>query len=298
MAEKCPLDRREMLKASGVGLATLASGAGPVGTTDDKMTEEEAEEILSRAQTTLREDGPEARARYLRGEGIRSTYTGGTTSVKYTSRNSIHAQDIECIEPNRCDDGEIEVNISIDYLRKLGYYYVSLRTRYKYNYWDRGRRSGYYDDTPQRPRDRIRFYWDSGEWELNTPEYPRESVFPPDYGSWDDESWIRGEGGTGFLVNDRRVCIQSGTTERHGDKEWSQWARCGVQLAPGPEHTESSAVSGEYCHTWNAQSPPLSVTTNSRTGVRISLLDDPLTKKEKLATTLEGKSLTITASEW
>lgn len=296
MARKDQPTRRTVLKTTAAGLSVVTGGVATVGTAAAEMTEEEADSILDKAQSILQTEGPDARAEFLRSNGIRSNHTGGTTTLSYTDQDGATTDDIGCISPTMCD-GEIEVNISIDYLKKLGYYYVSLQTRYKHIHYV-SEKGNLQIDMPENPKDAFGLYWNPDEWDLNRPDKLDEGMFPPEYGSWVNASVSHEEDGTGFRVDDRKVCFESPETTQGGGKEWSNWARCGVQLAPGDDHTSASTVSGEYRYTWNDSNVSIGVGAGFPTGISVTGVQNTTVKERGIGTDLDGYDLEIAASEW
>lgn len=252
--------------------------------------------LLNTAQKILQNRGPEARAQFLRNHGIKSKYHGGTTSLPDSgSSDGLSTSSVDCIEPTNCD-GDIEVNISIDYFPTYIDYHVSLQVRYKYALYISPR--GYVDyNGPENPKDGFGLYWDNNQYQITNPGQPASSMLEPTHGSWDNGSWITGKEGTGFRINDKMVCDDSGQTGTVTTKKWSNWDSCGVTLDPQSGHTDSSEVRGEYVYTYNDTNVSIGVGASFPSGISVSASGSSTTKKEDIGTNLSGGSLIVYAYE-
>lgn len=285
MVARKPTTRRNVLRTVGASTVGLVATAGAVSGSED-----DHDQLMRTAKKILRRRGPEARAEFLRNHGYESTYQGGRATMP---DSSVSTSDVDCIEPTNCD-GEIEVNISIDYNIYNGYYSVGLQTRYKYlkGYTKRGI---YRYDGPQYPKDGLGLYWDPNKWQITDEDYPANSMYSPTYGSWDNGSWIADKSGTGFRIDDNEVCKESSDAgdPDTGDKDWSDWDYCGVDLYTQSDWTENSEVRGEYVYVWNETNLSVGVSASYPPGVGVSVSGTTEEKKEDFATNLEGKSLIV-----
>jgi len=192
---------------------------------------------------------------------------------------------------------DIEVDISIDYLRKLGYYYVSMRVRYRCRHSDRSV-IDWVNGTSGGPNDVIGLYWNPTEWDLNRSDELYAGMFPPAYGSWINGSTGGRESGTGFRIDNEKLCRESPETVRDDERTWSRWARCGVQLAPGEDHTDSSTVVGAYHHIWNDDSVLIGADVGFQTGVSLTGLRGSDAKYRAIRRDADGIPLKVDAADW
>lgn len=246
------------------------------------------ERLLAEAKDILAKEGPEARAEFLRSHGVESQYKGGTKTLPKEDTTS---DDVECIEPTQCD-GQIEVNISLDYFRDFNLYSAGLQVRYLYSYYVGSRGNVSYDG-PVRPKDGFGLIWNKSEWQITDPDTPANSMNPPEFGSWDNGSWINTKNGTGFRIDDNRVCTDSGQNSIT-EKEWSDWASCSVNLDTQEDWSTDSEVRGEYVYTYNANNVSLGVSASFPAGVSVSASGSTSIKKEDIGTNLNGDSLIVT----
>lgn len=254
------------------------------------------DKLLEKARQILREEGPEARSEFLRSHGVKSKNERIQVGLKKTGSDTgdeVKAQHVDCIEPTKCD-GDIQVNIVGNFFPSSLEYVVGLDVRYRYQMWVSNTGYFYYDG-PEPPVDGMSLWWDTDEYQITNTSYPANSMTSPQYGSWDNGSWLRdGKSGTGFRIKDKKVCGNSPYTQTDS---WSNWDSCEVKLTSNGTSGDTN-VYGAYLYTYQASSISLAIGASYPTGISFSISGSNSVKSEDFATNLDGEALQLDLTNW
>ena len=295
-----------MLKLGAASLASVIGISGSVHAADPK--EERYDELIRAGQQILEQQGPKARDKFLEKHGFVTTRTTHEYDVpavaqrkKESSSGNVSTENVDCIDPTNCN-GDISLSLGMSYWRYNNIYHVDLSARFRYEYYTV---SGYpYEHYygPENPLDGFGITWEKDHWALSNYDpgntKPANAMTESSYVDWDNGSWNRQ--GTGFTLDDQRLCKDSGTTGSSGvtsTEQWSNWTSGGVDLRPSGEWTEGDTVCGIYTYTWNDSSVDFSVGVSYPYGISLSASTSTSMNSQDLQTNINGTNLAVTINE-
>ena len=301
---KKSIRRRKVLRTAAItGLGT--AGITSVTSANTQMSDEELHGHMMKSREVHDRAGPEAASEYLESNGISTYYTreviGGSRAAGSTATTSGDSDGGEahgdfCVEPDKCD-GDIDLTLRISYRRGYNYYYVTLSMRYRYKKVppSGGEHFPTMCSGPRRPVDGAGIMWERDHWKLRNRNDVPGSTSGDEHVAWDNGSW--NYEGVGFRVNSRDIAWESGSEGNQcysAPERWSDTEFAGVRLEIGEDWERGDEISAAYKYTWN-EGKVDGVSVGYPWTVSVSASSD--TKKEKLQTNLDGKSLLVTASD-
>ncbi|MDZ7746726.1 MAG: twin-arginine translocation signal domain-containing protein [Halobacteriales archaeon] len=291
--------RRDVIKSAGIAGAVLATGSGVSSAQSNGQPS--YQELIEESQRILETRGMDARDEFLANRGFsnsRQTITVGDPTSS-DDEPTVSPQQVDCIDPTNCD-GDISLSLGISYYRYSNVYYVDLSARFRYEWYPVGVSDNYYG--PETPADGFGLTWERDHFQLSNYEpgstSPANVMSEGSFVDWDNGSWNRE--GTGFTLDDRGLCKDTGTTggsRFSSSKQWSNWTSGGVTLDLGPDWTGGDTIRGLYSYTWNESNTNVSVSVGYPRTISVTASSSEKMEQETLQTDIDGIQLADTINQ-